>query len=144
MSRSTVRYAIYTRQSTSDEGNVLSSCDVQFEIRRDFVQAQGGFRTAGQFEQGCDDARGEQSTGTMPFKHTTHWKRRLLTSRFPPCRGGIEPKGGIEPDTALFYACRTATRWHAKTPLYLAVPKRFCDGDGDIERARHAEALYRR
>lgn len=40
MKRTTVCYAIYTRQSTSDEGKVLSSCDVQFKICRDFVQAQ--------------------------------------------------------------------------------------------------------
>ena len=40
MSRSTVCYAIYTRQSTSDGGHILSSCDVQFGICRDFVQAQ--------------------------------------------------------------------------------------------------------
>jgi len=40
MSKSTVRYAIYTRQSVSDEGKVLSSCDVQLDICRDFIQAQ--------------------------------------------------------------------------------------------------------
>lgn len=40
MSKSAVRYAIYTRQSTSDGGQILSSCDVQFGVCRDFVQAQ--------------------------------------------------------------------------------------------------------
>ena len=36
-----VRYAIYTRQSTSAENRVLSSCDAQFSTCRDYVRAQG-------------------------------------------------------------------------------------------------------
>ncbi len=35
-----VRYASYTRQSAADPGNVLSSCDVQFEMCEDFVRAR--------------------------------------------------------------------------------------------------------
>ncbi len=35
-----VRYAIYTRQSAADPGNVLSSCDVQFGMCQDFVRAR--------------------------------------------------------------------------------------------------------
>jgi DNA invertase Pin-like site-specific DNA recombinase len=33
-------YAIYTRQSRACSGSVLSSCDAQFSIYRDFIQAQ--------------------------------------------------------------------------------------------------------
>ena len=35
-----VRYAIYTRQSASDDGKVLSSCEAQFGICEDFVNAR--------------------------------------------------------------------------------------------------------
>jgi len=40
MIRKPIHYAIYTRQSASDTGKVLSSCDAQFTICRDFVLAQ--------------------------------------------------------------------------------------------------------
>ena len=38
------RYAIYTRQSSSDAGKVLSSCEVQFSICRDFVKSRVALR----------------------------------------------------------------------------------------------------
>ncbi len=40
MQKAPVRYAIYTRQSASDGGKVLSSCGAQFSICQDFIQAQ--------------------------------------------------------------------------------------------------------
>ena len=44
VSKSTVRYAIYTRQSLSDSDKTFSSCEAQFAICQDFVKAQASRR----------------------------------------------------------------------------------------------------
>ena len=42
MVSSTLRCAIYTRQSTTDDGRVLSSCEAQLSICLDFINAHAG------------------------------------------------------------------------------------------------------